>query len=67
MYGPTETTIWSTISNLTSKDRVDIGSPIKNTEIYIVDEHLQTLTDGKLEKYVLPEKVWQKVMLAEMI
>ena len=37
MYGPTETTIWSTVSNLTHKDRIDIGYPIKNTEVYIVD------------------------------
>lgn len=56
MYGPTETTIWSTISNLTSKDRVDIGSPIKNTEIYIVDEHLQTLTDGKIGEICIAGK-----------
>lgn len=38
MYGPTETTIWSTISDLTHKARVDVGFPIKNAEIYILDE-----------------------------
>ncbi len=38
MYGPTETTIWSTISELTDKKKVDIGKPILNTTIYIVDE-----------------------------
>jgi len=47
MYGPTETTIWSTVSNLTCKDRVDIGRPIKNTEIYIVDENLFILPYGQ--------------------
>ncbi len=46
MYGPTETTIWSTVGNLTNKEQVDIGQPIKNTEIYIVDENLYTLPDG---------------------
>lgn len=25
MYGPTETTIWSTVSELTGKDQIDIG------------------------------------------
>jgi amino acid adenylation domain-containing protein len=47
MYGPTETTIWSTVSDLTNKDRVDIGQPIKNTEIYIVDESLYILPNGQ--------------------
>jgi len=43
MYGPTETTIWSTISDLTHKNRIDIGHPIKNTEIYIVNDNLAIL------------------------
>lgn len=47
MYGPTETTIWSTISDLTNKDQVDIGQPIKNTKIYIVDENLYILPNGQ--------------------
>ena len=37
MYGPTETTIWSTISDLTYEKSVDIGRPIKNTDIYLLD------------------------------
>ena len=47
MYAPTETTIWSTVSDVTHKDRIDIGRPIKNTEIYIVDESLSILSDGQ--------------------
>ena len=47
MYGPTETTIWSTVSNLTEKNQIDIGYPIKNTEIYIVDENLYMLSNGQ--------------------
>lgn len=47
MYGPTETTIWSTVSDLTHKDRIDIGCPIKNTEVYIVDENLSILPNGQ--------------------
>lgn len=45
MYGPTETTIWSTISELTKKNEIDIGTPIANTRIYIVDtfDHLQPI------------------------
>ena len=47
MYGPTETTIWSTVSELTHKDKIDIGRPIKNTEIYIVDENFCVLPNGQ--------------------
>lgn len=46
MYGPTETTIWSTIAELTDSDSVNIGYPIKNTEIFIVDNELNILPTG---------------------
>jgi amino acid adenylation domain-containing protein len=39
-YGPTETTVWSTYQRLISRsERVVIGRPLANTEIYIVDRH----------------------------
>lgn len=39
MYGPTETTIWSTLKQITGKDKVlSIGSAIHNTQVYIMDE-----------------------------
>lgn len=38
MYGPTETTIWSTIKELTNCDTITIGKPIANTQIYIINE-----------------------------
>jgi len=47
MYGPTEATIWTTVSDLTNKDCIDIGQPIRNTEIYIVDEDLHILPNGQ--------------------
>ncbi|GIP58449.1 non-ribosomal peptide synthetase [Paenibacillus woosongensis] len=37
MYGPTETTVWSCVSDLTRRNNVDIGRPIANTQVYIVD------------------------------
>jgi len=37
MYGPTETTIWSTVKELSPASQVTIGQPIANTTIYIVD------------------------------
>lgn len=47
MYGPTETTVWSAVSELTNKDRIDIGKPIKNTGIYIVDDELNEVQAGQ--------------------
>jgi natural product biosynthesis luciferase-like monooxygenase protein len=38
MYGPTETTIWSTVQDMQSGDLpVSVGRPIANTQCYIVD------------------------------
>jgi aspartate racemase len=47
MYGPTETTIWSTIHRVTSADgSVPIGRPIGNTQVFILDEHRQLVPAG---------------------
>jgi non-ribosomal peptide synthetase component F len=48
MYGPTETTIWSTAERLSlSDDPVTIGQPIANTEIYILDPEGQPQVPGE--------------------
>ncbi|MEM7018619.1 MAG: amino acid adenylation domain-containing protein, partial [Pseudomonadota bacterium] len=41
MYGPTETTIWSTCQQLHPDQTVSIGTPIANTFIYVLDELLK--------------------------
>ena len=47
MYGPTETTIWSTTWKLEGDlDAIPIGKPIANTKIYILDANLQPLPPG---------------------
>nr|WP_293096061.1 amino acid adenylation domain-containing protein [Okeania sp. SIO2F4] len=38
MYGPTETTIWSTLAPITDA-KISIGVPIHNTRIYILDNN----------------------------
>ncbi|WP_158914220.1 amino acid adenylation domain-containing protein [Caulobacter sp. S45] len=40
VYGPTETTIWSTFAEVRSVDseRIPIGRPLDNTRLYILDE-----------------------------
>lgn len=47
MYGPTEATIWSAVSDLTHAKSVNIGRPIRNTEIYIIDENMSIVPDGQ--------------------
>jgi acyl-coenzyme A synthetase/AMP-(fatty) acid ligase len=42
MYGPTETTIWSSTQRIAGKpDSIHVGKPIANTQFYIVDDNLQ--------------------------
>lgn len=38
MYGPTETTIWSTAAPITPGHAVTIGKPMHDTQVYLVDE-----------------------------
>ncbi len=52
LYGPTESTIWSTIYKVTSNvnpgvsNTVPIGRPIANTQVYILDGNLQPVPIG---------------------
>ncbi|MBN3925209.1 non-ribosomal peptide synthetase [Nostoc sp. NMS4] len=47
LYGPTETTIWSTIYQINDSEKpVTIGRPIANTQIYILDKYLQPVPIG---------------------
>ena len=47
MYGPTETTVWSTCCRITDPVDINIGRPIANTKVYIVDANQQLLTVGE--------------------
>ena len=47
MYGPTETTIYSTGKQILATDEIiTIGRPIHNTQVYILDEHLNPVPEG---------------------
>jgi amino acid adenylation domain-containing protein len=50
VYGPTETTIWSTVAEIGGEiaDPVPIGGPIANTSVFIADEHGAELPPGLL-------------------
>lgn len=46
MYGPTETTIWSTVYQVTAEEKtISIGKPIANTQIYILEQNLRPSTE----------------------
>ncbi|TWT82112.1 Dimodular nonribosomal peptide synthase [Planctomycetes bacterium CA13] len=46
LYGPTETTIWSTVRQIQSSETVNIGHPIANTEIFVLDERHRPVPIG---------------------
>lgn len=52
LYGPSETTIWSSLHNVTYADLdvpggiIPIGQPINNTQFYVLDEHQKLLPIG---------------------
>ncbi|MCB1057091.1 MAG: FkbM family methyltransferase, partial [Acidobacteria bacterium] len=53
MYGPTETTIWSTTGTATgAAGVVGIGTPIANTQVYILDAAMQPQPIG------VPGELW---------
>src|SRR5690606_21378198 len=52
LYGPTETTIWSTCGRMAADAPIHIGQPIGNTSLYIVDEQ------GGLQPVGVPGEIW---------
>ncbi|MDZ8257275.1 amino acid adenylation domain-containing protein [Nostoc sp. ChiQUE01b] len=55
-YGPTEGTVWSSVYHCHSqqtKGQVSIGQPIANTQIYLLNSHLQPVPVGVIgEVYI---------------
>jgi amino acid adenylation domain-containing protein len=48
LYGPTETTIWSTVFHVTAtvEGALPIGKPIANTSVYVLDARQQLVPTG---------------------
>ena len=53
MYGPTEATIWVTISELTYKEDVDLGTPIQNAQLYIIDDKNNIVTNETIGEIII--------------
>jgi len=52
VYGPTETTIWSTAGRVIDPARVTIGRPLGNTQVYVTSAH------GELQPPGVPGELW---------
>lgn len=54
MYGPTETTIWSSVARIfPGNGPITIGQPVGNTQLYILDQELQPVPIGVIgELYI---------------
>jgi natural product biosynthesis luciferase-like monooxygenase protein len=49
MYGPTETTIWSSVeATIGAEGVVNIGQPIANTALYVLDDTQAPVPDGRV-------------------
>ncbi len=46
MYGPTETTIWSTVKKIDHADSITIGHPIRGTRTYVLNSELLPVSLG---------------------
>ncbi|MCH9647813.1 MAG: amino acid adenylation domain-containing protein, partial [Deltaproteobacteria bacterium] len=47
LYGPTETTIWSAVEEIPPKpERIPLGRPIANTEIYLLGQDFRPVPPG---------------------
>ncbi|WP_438712815.1 amino acid adenylation domain-containing protein [Aquimarina muelleri] len=45
-YGPTECTVWASVSEVQENEVIDIGRPVSNTQIYILDQEQQLVPRG---------------------
>ena len=46
IYGPTEATVWVTFSKIEDTENITIGKPMANTQIHIVDKHMNLVPVG---------------------
>ena len=65
-YGPSETTIFSTVADVTNKNIITIGRPINNTQIYILNKNKKVLPQGTVgEIYISGDGVGKGYMNKE--
>ncbi|MFZ5802856.1 MAG: non-ribosomal peptide synthetase [Candidatus Omnitrophota bacterium] len=52
MYGPTETTIWSSAGPVSKERKITLGKPIANTAFYVLDPEGKPIASGEGELYI---------------
>ena len=52
MYGPTETTVWSTCELISDPQNINVGTPILNTSLYVLNAQGRTVPPG------VPGELW---------
>ena len=52
MYGPTETTIWSSCERVTSADQISLGTPTQTRKLHVLDESKHPVAVG------VPGELW---------
>ncbi|MFE9680703.1 amino acid adenylation domain-containing protein [Streptomyces sp. NPDC006285] len=52
VYGPTETTVWSTAGPVEPSSGIDIGAPLANTRLYVLDPRGRAVEPG------FPGELW---------
>ncbi|GGU56894.1 non-ribosomal peptide synthetase [Kitasatospora aureofaciens] len=53
LYGPTETTIWSTVGRVRSGEPVTVGRPVARTVCYVLDRRLRPVPRGAVGELVI--------------
>lgn len=65
-YGPSETTIFATTMDVTNLDKISIGKPIGNSQIYILNKHKKLLPKNFLgEIYISGDGVGKGYLYKE--
>ena len=60
LYGPTETTIWSTVERVgPGEGAVAIGRPIANTRVYLLDRGLEPVPGGSRASCTSAGRAWR--------
>jgi len=52
LYGPTETTIWSTLERVRAGEPITVGRPIANTQVYVLGASMERMPVGS------PGEIW---------
>lgn len=53
VYGPTETTIWASLIRVSDPKTISLGTPLHNTDYFVLDDQLQPVSAGAVGELVI--------------